>query len=206
MTGGRPAPALPTDVALRCECGRVHGIAEGVTPAASCRVVCYCDDCQAFARFLGRPGIVDAWGGTDVLQIAPNQVRIDDPERALRCLRLSARGLYRWYCGECRTPIGNALDARVPFLSLIHCFMAPRGDELSRTDLFGDPYYSQGEFAKPGLPAERQGVPFGAIGKSVRLLGKWWLSGAASPSPFFGTGCEPRVPPQVLTAAQRLAL
>jgi hypothetical protein len=41
-----------------------------VSPANGARIVCYCTDCQAFARLLGRAGTTDAWGGTDVCKTA----------------------------------------------------------------------------------------------------------------------------------------
>src|SRR5687767_12881644 len=62
---------MPTDIPLRCVCGKLQGTALAVSPSAGCRVVCYCNDCQAFARFLARPGITDEWGGTDIFQMAP---------------------------------------------------------------------------------------------------------------------------------------
>jgi hypothetical protein len=164
-------PAFPRDVPLSCACRKLRGTALDVAPGNGCRVVCYCDDCQAFARFLGRSDITDAWGGTDVLQVAPRSLRLDDPSGVLACVRLSPKGMHRWYCAECRTPIGNAMSARVPFVGLIHCFMDHASDERTRDELLGPPYYSQGKFAAAGLPKERQGVPWGAIKKSASLLG-----------------------------------
>jgi hypothetical protein len=115
--------------------------------------------------------------------------------------------MHRWYCAECRTPIGNAMSAGVPFVGLIHCFMDHASDERTRDELLGPPYYSQGKFAAAGLPKERQGVPWGAIKKSASLLGKWWLGGAGTPSPLFvGEQRAPRVTPRVLTPEQRQAL
>jgi len=35
-------------------CSRVRGVASEVVPYAGFRFVCYCQDCQAFARFLDR--------------------------------------------------------------------------------------------------------------------------------------------------------
>ncbi|MEO6598333.1 MAG: DUF6151 family protein, partial [Polyangiaceae bacterium] len=67
---------MPRDIPLRCDCGKLAGVALGVAPSSGCRVVCYCNDCQAFARFLARPGITDEWGGTDIFQIAPSRVRL----------------------------------------------------------------------------------------------------------------------------------
>jgi hypothetical protein len=43
---------LSLDVPLRCRCGHVRGTAREVSPSTGFRFVCYCTDCQAFARFL----------------------------------------------------------------------------------------------------------------------------------------------------------
>lgn len=207
MTLHRLSHELPTEIPLRCWCGRLHGTALGVEPKAGCRVVCYCDDCQAFAQFLKRPGITDDWGGTDVFQVAPANLRILDPTGALACVRLTAKGMYRWYCGECKTPVGNTVSARVPFVGLIHAFMDHESEGRPRDEVLGKPGYSQAKFAAPGLPRDRRGLPLGVIAKSVTLLGKWWLQGAGSPSPFFeGPEHTPRVTPSVLSPEERLVL
>jgi len=103
--------SLPTDIPLRCACGKLRGTAIAVAPGAGCRIFCYCDDCQAYARFLGRSGIADEWGGTDVFQMAPSRARITGDTATLCCVRLSDKGMHRWYCGECTTPVGNTVSA-----------------------------------------------------------------------------------------------
>src|SRR5262245_45837150 len=60
---------VPVDLPLRCRCGHVHGVASEVAPFNGFRLVCYCKDCQAFARFLDRPEVLDAAGGTDIFQM-----------------------------------------------------------------------------------------------------------------------------------------
>ena len=62
------------DISLRCRCGRVRGLARAVSPSAGFRFVCYCEDCQAFARFLEQPDILDTAGGTDIFQLPPGRV------------------------------------------------------------------------------------------------------------------------------------
>ena len=67
--------------------------ARAVSPSAGFRFVCYCKDCQAFARFLKRPDILDAGGGTDIFQLPPSQVTFIAGLDALRCVRLSQQSL-----------------------------------------------------------------------------------------------------------------
>ena len=56
---------------FRCRCGEVRGFVADASPRTVNRVVCYCDDCQAFAHRLGRADLLDAHGGSDVVQVAP---------------------------------------------------------------------------------------------------------------------------------------
>ena len=200
---------MPTDIPLRCACGKLRGAALGVSPGAGCRVVCYCDDCQAFARFLGRPDITDEWGGTDIFQMAPSKVRIISGADALRCMRLSHKGMHRWYCGECMTPVGNTPSLRVPFVGLIHTFMDHGSDGPAHDDVLGKPLgYVQTKFAVGIMPPSPRGSSLlRVIGRSVRLLGKWWFTGAGSPSPFFDDQTRaPRSEPRILGPEERRAL
>src|SRR4051812_45695184 len=96
---------------LRCRCGTVTGFVSGVEPSAKKRAVCYCDDCQIYALHLGREDILDARGGTEALMSSPSQVTLSTGADQLRCVRLSPKGLYRWYAGCCNSPLGNTLGA-----------------------------------------------------------------------------------------------
>lgn len=102
------------DIPLRCRCNHVRGLAREVSPSAGFRFVCYCEDCQTFARFLGRPDILDAPGGTDIFQMAPASVKLTEGTEAIKCISLSKKVL-RWYADCCRSPIGNTVaDPRFP--------------------------------------------------------------------------------------------
>src|SRR6516165_11874687 len=87
----------PLDLPLRCRCGYMRGVASDVSPSNGFRFVCYCKDCQAFARFLERPDVLDPTGGTDIFQMPPTHVKLSAGTDAVRCLRLSAKGVLRWY-------------------------------------------------------------------------------------------------------------
>ena len=56
---------------LSCSCREVQGLVTNVSPTTVNRVICYCDDCQAFLHHLGRADLLDAHGGTDIVQVAP---------------------------------------------------------------------------------------------------------------------------------------
>jgi hypothetical protein len=126
------------DLPLRCRCSRVRGVASEVVPYAGFRFVCYCQDCQAFARFLERPDVLDVAGGTDIFQMPMGRVKLTAGTDAVRCLRLSSK-VFRWYTDCCRTPIGNTAGPRFPVVGLIHSFMSHEADGRSRDEALGPP-------------------------------------------------------------------
>jgi hypothetical protein len=115
----------------------MQGIAIGVSPRSGFRFVCYCKDCQAFARFLDRADVLDLAGGTDIFQMPPGHMRLTAGKDALGCLRLSNKVL-RWYADCCRTPIANtATGPRFPIVAVIHSFMAGRALNGQRVSSHG---------------------------------------------------------------------
>ena len=198
---------MSSEVPIRCACGRLRGVLAEVAPAAVNRMLCYCDDCQAFARFVGHPTTLDAAGGTEVIQVAPARLRLTAGEEQLRCLRLSRKGLFRWYAECCRTPIGNS-HPRVAFVGLIHSIVDPEVDTRVRAERMGPVLFrAQEGFATGPLPA---GAPpkgnLGHIGRAVRLMLGWGMRGLGRPSPFFDAKRAARVEPRVLDEAERPVL
>src|SRR6218665_2143157 len=97
-------------IELECECGKVKGFTH--TDARS-RFVCLCNDCQAYAVELGTAArTLDKNGGTEILPVYPADTKIVTGREQLRCLRLSDKGMYRWYADCCKTPIANVPEAR----------------------------------------------------------------------------------------------
>jgi hypothetical protein len=105
---------------LQCRCGALKGLV--ANPRNANRCVCYCRDCQAFAHFLGRPDeVLDERGGTEVIQIPPKNLTFVQGIEALACMRLTEKGLLRWYARCCNTPIGNTLETpKISFIGLVH--------------------------------------------------------------------------------------
>ena len=127
---------------------------------------------------------------------------------ALACMRLSDKGMHRWYCRECKTPVGNTMGPKVPFVGLIHNFL-DLPTEAERDVVLGPVRaHILTKFAPGGpLPEETRWATFRMLARAGRLLATWWLTGAGSPSPFFaGTPPAPRVVPEVLAPSQRQAL
>src|SRR5262249_5309332 len=191
------------DVALRCHCGRLRGVARAVSPSSGFRFICYCKDCQAFARFLERPDIIDAAGGTDIFQMPPGQVTFTAGFEALRCVHLSGKVL-RWYADCCRTAIANtAADRRFPVVALIHSIMDCAADGRSRDALLGPPLCRIYEQSAIGpLPSSAAPPPSLRIFayRATKIAG-WWMRGLAQPSPFFDDRTKaPRSMPQLLSS------
>lgn len=197
-----------TDLPLRCACGKLKGTV-AVAADSGLHVVCYCKDCQAFAHFLGRGDITDQWGGTHIFQMAPSNVRITEGNEAIRCVRLSQKGMHRWYCGECKTPIGNTLGPKLPFVGLISSIIDAKAAGVSLDDVLGKPrVYGFPEAAIGGAPPQaKDNSKFKFLAKAAASLAKWWLTNAGWPSPFFDEATRaPRAPVQVLSPEERAKL
>ena len=206
----------PLDLPLRCRCGHLRGVASELSPSAGFRFVCFCKDCQAFARFLDRADVLDAAGGTDIVQMASGRVTLEAGADALRCVRLSAKTrVLRWYAACCQTPIANTADrAGFPVIAVIHSFMDQAfvdnlAEGRSRDGVLGPPLCRIYERSAVGsLPAT---VPppssFGVFARrGAKLLG-WWLRGLGRPNPLFDERTKaPRALPRVLTPSERAAL
>ncbi|HVY63408.1 MAG TPA: DUF6151 family protein [Gammaproteobacteria bacterium] len=199
--------AAPRDVPLQCRCGTVRAVAHGVTPQIGNRCVCYCDDCQAFIRFLGRTAdVLDANGGTDVFQLSPARIEFTAGRERVACMRLTPKGLARWYASCCNTPIGNTMAAAgLPFVGLVCAFAPePARDAFGpiRTRVFRK--FATGDRA--ALPPDTQ-PQWRMLLRVLRLMLGWRLRGDHKRSPFFdaATGA-PLVAARVLTTAEREAL
>lgn len=105
---------------VRCNCGALRG--HVALPTTTSRGVCYCRDCQAYARALGRTkDVLDDAGGTEIIAVAPSHVVFERGLDSLACVSLTAKGLLRWYAQCCATPVGNTpRDAKAHYVGLVH--------------------------------------------------------------------------------------
>ncbi|MBX3608320.1 MAG: hypothetical protein KF871_00375 [Hydrogenophaga sp.] len=190
---------------LRCACGAVQGRVEATRSAG--RAVCYCRDCQAFARFLGDPAdTLDALGGTEVVATRPRYVVFTAGLDQLRCMSLSERGLLRWYTACCHTPIGNTpRDPRLPYVGLLRRCLP--GDDAAMAASFGADVVAVNTQGARG-PVPRSPLALArAMFKILRNVVPERLSGRYRESPFFRPGTlAPLVAPQVIGREQRRAL
>jgi hypothetical protein len=193
------------DLNLRCRCGRVRGIANEVAQHGF-RFICYCRDCQAFARVLARPDGLDGAGGTEIVQVPVSLVKLTAGTEVVRSLQCSSKVL-RWYSDGCRTPIGNTAGAGFPVVGLIHSFMAD--DAGSRDRALGPPLCRiYGGSASAPLPPDAPApLSLGIIVCRASSLLGWWLRGIDRPSPFFDDRTNtPLSALRLFTASERAAL
>ena len=190
---------------IQCRCGTLKG--HVIRPGMGVRATCYCRDCQAFARFLGRPDeILDVHGGTPVVATLPSQVRFTEGTQALACMSLSPRGLLRWYASCCRTPVGNtSRDFRLPYVGLVEDCL--KGGTPTVDESFG-PVRARinAQSATGAVRAEPVANFFVTLGlmKSVIVAR---LRGRHRQTPFFDPGAgRPVREPQVLGKAERQRL
>lgn len=196
-----------TDLPIRCRCGALRGWVRDVSPATCTHAVCLCDDCQAYMKFLGAVNLLDVNGGTELTQVAQNHVELTLGRENLGCVRLSHRGMFRWYAKCCNTPIANTLGAQSLFAGVVHACLGTPADGRPLTAAIG-PIRGrvQAKFGKGPLPADaHRFASLGVIWWSARRFAAWWWAGASKPSTFFRDG-GPCVAPQVLSAEERKAL
>jgi hypothetical protein len=197
---------MTTQTELRCRCGEIRGFVADASPRTVNRVVCYCDDCQAFAHQIGRADLLDAHGGSDIVQLAPGSLTFVQGQDRIVGLRLSPKGLFRWYASCCHTPVGNTVSPAIPFVGIVvRAFDhgAQRPD-----DVFGRPIGAiLGKYAIGDPPAGSKGMSLPLMLRAVRMVLGWRLRGRAWPNPFFRRDTRaPIYPVTVLSQAERAAL
>ena len=185
---------------LQCKCGKVKGYVAHAERAD--RVVCYCKDCQAFAHFLGEYGILDEKGGTDIIQALPLDVNFKEGTDALACMRLTPKGLLRWYTSCCNTPIGNIMENfRISYVGLVHNCLDNSG--MSLEDSFGPVRAHVYMKSARGEPKPESMGLFAVFFRVMRRLVMARIDGSYKSNPFFVPGSgTPIVTPKVLSQAE----
>ena len=175
---------MSTQAELRCRCGTVRGIVTDASPRSVNRVVCYCDDCQAFAHRLGRADLLNAQGGSDIVQVAPASLAFVQGQDRIKGLRLRPGGLYRWYASCCNTPVGNTASPALPFVGIIAT--AFDHDTQRADDVFGTPVGAiLGKYAIGRAPAGSTGLKLPLLLRAIGKVLGWRLRGKVWPHPFF---------------------
>lgn len=170
---------------IQCSCGRLKGTLSlsGIVN----RCVCYCANCQAFARFLERTDeILDQAGGTEIVQVNQEKISFTQGVDNLACMRLTENGTLRWYASCCSTPIGNTpVNHKASIVGLIHSCLHQK--DASLDEAFGPIHahvytkYAKGE-SKPKSPGFVAGIP-----RLIAMAVRPRLNGGYKRSPFFNS-------------------
>lgn len=188
---------------LRCRCGTIRGHVR--LPATTGRAICYCKDCQSYARFLGRAEeVLDEAGGSDVVATLPRQVRFEQGLESLACMSLSEGGILRWYADCCKTPIGNTpRNYKTSYVGLLHSCLSSAPMEHS----FG-PATIRVNTRSARRPVRPTPVATAvAILKLMKSMLPARLSGRYRENPFFhAQSGEPIRQPRVLSPAELSSL
>jgi hypothetical protein len=190
---------------LQCRCGAIKGWVD--TRYVANRGVCYCLDCQAFAHFLGREkDMLDERGGSDVIQTLPKSVTFTQGAEALACMRLTPKGLLRWYSSCCGTPMGNMLATpKVSFVGLVHVSLRHSGKSLD--EVFGPVRAWVNTSGAKGEPKPRSAGMGGAAFRLIGMMLKARINGDYRRTPFFRIADgSPVATPRILTSEEHANL
>lgn len=189
------------DVPFACRCGKVQGTVHEVAPDRGNHLKCYCRDCQTAANFLGYQDTLDEWGGTSIFQTIPRFVEFEKGQQHLACLRLSPKGMLRWYAGCCNTPLFTMFDNPRFALAGMNMMVIAEEDRAK----FG-PYV--GRYSTKGARNAPEGFKDQGIPRAFALV--FWRAVKAQlrgddGTPFFDRNGQPVVSPRVLTLEERRA-
>ena len=191
-------------VPFQCACGSVRGEVE--PRAAYGRVTCYCRDCQAFARTLGRAGdVLDEHGGTDIVAMQPAGLRFTEGEDHVVCLSLSPKGTLRWHSACCDMPIANTgRNPKLPYVGLLAAGISAAGADVDAS--FGRRRMVVNAGSAVGeVQSTRLRTALGVARVIAGVLAAK-LRGGHRGNPFFAPdGTRPRAEPRILTREERAA-
>jgi hypothetical protein len=188
---------------IQCTCGNLKGILSQRIN----RVVCYCKDCQAFARFLKRDReILDEAGGTDIIQTTPKNVTFSEGIENLACVRITPNGLLRWYTTCCNTPIGNTPpDFKTSFVGLVHNCLG--SNQVSFDEAFGPIQMRVYTKYAKGEPKPKSSGVLTSMWRSIGSILRARLDGSYKLTPFFRSASGvPIVSPMVLSSQELAAI
>jgi hypothetical protein len=169
-------------------------------------MICYCGDCQAFLHHLKRGDLLDGHGGTDLMQVAPQTLSFTHGTERILGLRLTAKGMHRWYTSCCQTPLGNSMTPALPFIGMVVETFGSISAAQRTQNLGPVRGVSQIKSATGGTPKDHPNSSLRMLLHAARLVLGWKLGGKAWPHPFFNRNSEPNYPVTILSTAEREAL
>ncbi|WP_298847416.1 DUF6151 family protein [uncultured Ruegeria sp.] len=195
MDKGGPAHG---GLAFSCTCGQLTGHISDRGVRLGTHVECFCHDCRAAQLYFGQPD--PAPGPVDIFQMAPDEIEIDSGEQFLSAMKLSPKGMLRWYASCCNAPLATTPPKpNLPFAGFI-------ADRITGDVSALGPITTRGFVPQPNSKQKHEKVRFAVFGLLRRALGSR-LSGRWKNTPFFDheTG-KATVTPNVISKDERAAL
>lgn len=104
---------------IQCDCGEFQAEISDGWKSSPGRLVCYCDDCQAFVNQIGRQDVLDEHGGTEVIPVYPSDITVLSGLDKLCHTVLSKKGPKRISTLCCNSPILNT-RAKFPWAGIFN--------------------------------------------------------------------------------------
>jgi hypothetical protein len=187
---------------IQCDCGKFRAELTQFPKNTPGRLICYCDDCQAFLHYLKRGDLLNENGGTEIIPAYPADIKIIAGHEVVKCIRLHSKGMYRFFTSCCLTPIANTDPVR-PWAGINRRMYVTK--DPNRLDRELGPVKSSimGKHAKGTPPAGTpQTFDFKGMVTVMPFIIKGKILGKAKPSPFFEKGAS-IVEPKILTPDER---
>ena len=189
---------------LKCACGKFAGTFNSNVEPTSIRAICYCDDCQAYAHHLGRAReVLDTQGGTDIVGTRPSFLKVTSGQDLIACVRLTPKGLFRFYASCCHSPIANSPSIVLPYAGVVRTCIALTDAELN--EAVGPVRFRMQAKSATSEPmaGSSLGVPPRLMLATIKFVIVGKLKGLAKPTPFFKENGEPVHAPRILSPAER---
>lgn len=169
---------------IQCDCGNFQAELANSPKSSPGRLVCYCDDCQAFAETLERTDVLDEFGGTQVVPAYPNDITFVKGMSNLCYSQVTENGLYRYSTTCCNSPIAN-LRPNFPWAGIFHsAYTAADTKALNRFGVIRGRIMGKYAKAKPDFKvSDKMGMRDMLTVLPFILKGK--LFGKHKGSPFF---------------------
>ncbi len=177
-------------VSLQCSCQTVKGTVN-IVPGSFFHVACLCCDCQSHAAHLNnKDNILDAHGGTELVQTYPAHMEITQGQDNIACVQLYKKGLYRWHTTCCNMPFANTMNSsKIPFVGIPVQLM--QFESVSEKTRILGPITMKafGKYAIGEMPEDVHAkFPISYIPKILGFMIKGMFGKKNSPSPFFKNG------------------
>lgn len=185
------------DTAFSCTCGQLRGTIRDLSPATAIRATCFCADCRAAELWHGQPD--PGAEGVDLAMLDPARLRLDAGAANLGVIRLSPKGILRWYATCCGARLFNTVQSpRFVFVTIL-------SNRVAHPERLG-PERARAFITRPdGKRGHRNAhlLYLPMIGRSLARA----LTGGWRDNPLFdrATG-RPLADPRILTRAERRGL